>query len=119
MYVQYGDKIEFFVVYIREAHPTDGRRSPSNDKAGIKLTQPKSFDERTKIASQMCSKLELSLPTLIDHLDDQVGRDYSAMPDRLYLVGKDGRVAFQGERGPRGFKPAELEKAIRAELEIE
>jgi hypothetical protein len=34
----------------------------------------------------------------------------------LYLVGRDGRIAFQGDEGPFGFKPDELERAIEQEL---
>jgi hypothetical protein len=36
--------------------------------------------------------------------------------DRLYLVGRDRRVAFQGEERPSEFKPAELERAIEEYL---
>ena len=41
---------------------------------------------------------------------------YGGWPDRLYLIGRDGRIAFQGEEGPFGFKPAKLAAAIDAEL---
>jgi len=64
----------------------------------------------------MCTKLELDIPTLIDGLDDAVGKAYSAWPDRLYVVGADGRIAYKGKPGPFGFKPEELEVAIREEL---
>ena len=37
--------------------------------------------------------------------------------DRLYLIGQDGRIAFQGVEGPSGFKPEELEgNATRSEV---
>jgi hypothetical protein len=68
------------------------------------------------VAKLMCSKLEVSIPTLIDGIDNKVGSDYAGMPDRLYLVGRDGRIAYKGARGPWGFRPAELETAIRKEL---
>ena len=108
----YGDDVAFLLVYIREAHPTDGRRSRGNDQLGIKIAQPKTFAERQEVAQQMCTKLEINLPTVIDGLDDSVNKAYNALPDRIYLVGKDGRIAFQGGRGPWGFKPEELAKAI-------
>ena len=41
---------------------------------------------------------------------------YGALPDRLYLIGRGGDVAFQGEPGPWGFQPADLETAIESEL---
>ena len=56
------------------------------------------------------------MPALIDGMDDAVNKAYQALPDRLYLVGKNGEIAYAGDRGPFGFKPDELETAIRAEL---
>ena len=45
---------------------------------------------------------------------DAAATAYAALPDRLYLVGIDGRVAYAGGRGPWGFRPGELGKAIDA-----
>jgi hypothetical protein len=57
--------------------------------------QPKTLDARSEIA-QVCSfKLELSIPTLIDDMENSTDRKYYALPDRLYLVGRDGRVAYR------------------------
>lgn len=58
----------------------------------------------------------MPLPALVDGIDDAVNRAYAAQPDRLFLVGRDGKIAYTGGRGPGGFKPAELEDAIREEL---
>ena len=55
-------------------------------------------------------------PVLLDDVDDAVALAYGGWPDRLYLIGRDGRVAFQGEPGPDGFKPEELAAAIESEL---
>ena len=112
MYAEYGKEVEFLIVYIREAHPTDGRASGGNARAGINFKQPKTFDERQTVAKEMCSKLDIKIPAIIDNLDDKVSLDYSGMPDRLYLIGEDGKVVFKGARGPFGFKPEELEKEI-------
>ena len=56
------------------------------------------------------------MPVLVDGLHNAVASAYGGWPDRLYLIGRDGRVAFQGRQGPFGFRPGELEDAIRAEL---
>ena len=108
----YGDKVEFLGVYVREAHPTDGWRMESNDKAGVKFAQPATKKERDAIAAQCCEKLKMSVRLLVDEIDDRVGHRYSGMPDRLYLIDKAGRIAYKGGRGPFGFKPGELEQAI-------
>ncbi len=49
-------------------------------------------------------------------MDHQVETAYTAWPDRLYLVSKDGRIAWKGRPGPQGFRVAELEEAIAKEL---
>jgi hypothetical protein len=109
---RYGDKVEFLGVYVREAHPLDGWRMDSNDKAGIRVAQPTTEDERTNVAARCCQSLNMTMPLLVDRLDDRVGHLYSGMPDRLYLIGRDGRVVYKGGRGPFGFKPGELEQSI-------
>jgi hypothetical protein len=108
----YGEQVEFLGVYVREAHPTDGWRMASNDKAGVAFAQPKTFEQRTEVAAKCCLALKMTIPLLVDGLDDRVGHAYSGMPDRLYLIDRDGRVAYKGGRGPFGFKPAELDQAI-------
>ena len=49
-------------------------------------------------------------------MDAKVELDNAGWPDRLYLVAADGRIAWKGDPGPKGFKPAELEAAIVKEL---
>ena len=95
------------MVYIREAHPTDGWQVGSNKRDNILFLQPKTFKERSSIAAKMCTKLKISLPCLIDGLDNKVGENYSAWPDRIYVIGVDGKIIYKAGRGPRGFKPKE------------
>ncbi len=113
IYEDYKDKVAFLLVYIREAHPTDGRQSRANVRQRILVNQPTTFDERVAVATVMCEKFDLRMPSVIDKLDDRVSRAYSAAPDRLYLIDVNGKIAYQGARGPKGFKPAELEQAIQ------
>lgn len=56
------------------------------------------------------------MPAVVDGMDNATDKAYAAAPDRLYLVGKDGTIVYQGGRGPFGFLPGELEQAIRKEL---
>lgn len=118
MHRRFGDQVEFFVVYIREAHPTDEWQVESNESEGILFQQPTTLAARTEIA-QVCSlKLDLSIPTLIDDMENSTDRKYYTLPDRLYLIGRDGRVAYRGGPGPFGFVAAELERAIEEYLGV-
>jgi iodothyronine deiodinase-like protein len=116
LYARYRDRVAFFVVYVREAHPEDGWVLTSNRSDGITVKDPTNDDERAVIAAACEVGLSISLPILVDSVDDEVALRYGAWPDRLYLVGRNGRIAFQGGEGPFGFKPEELGAAIVAEL---
>lgn len=48
------------------------------------------------------------MPFVVDALDNKVGEAYAAWPDRLYIVGKDGKIAYKGAPGPAGFKAQEM-----------
>lgn len=100
------------MVYIREAHPSDGRVSRANVRQGINIPQPRTQKERNQVASDACSALRIQFPTAVDGIDDRVGRAYQGWPDRLYVVGRDGRVIYAGGRGPRGFSARELEQTL-------
>ena len=59
--------------------------------------------------------MDLKVTALLDNIDDKTSTDYASHPDRLYLIGKDGNIAFAGDKGPFGFKPDLLEHAILVE----
>ena len=119
LYDRHGDEVAFFIVYVREAHPEDGWVLDENRGEGIAVADPVSLAERATVAETCAVRLQTRIPTLLDDVDDAVALAYGGWPDRLYLVGRDGRVAFQGGRGPDGFKPEELKAAIEAELALE
>jgi hypothetical protein len=112
LYRNFKDRATFVMVYVREAHPTDGWRMESNDRVGAVTAQPKTYLERADVA-QKCGRLfNIGFPMLVDTIDDTVGARYSGMPGRLYLIDKSGKVAFKSGRGPYLFKPAELEQSL-------
>jgi len=99
-------------VYVREAHPTDGWAMASNRRVGVEAAQPTDREGRAEVAGQCGLRLNISMPLLIDELDDRVGHLYSGMPDRLYVIDRDGTVTYKSGRGPFGFKPGELEQSL-------
>ena len=108
--------VQFYIVYIREAHALDSS-SPAGGNGNPIVEDPVTLWERQQVAQVCMTKLDLEgIPALVDDMQDTANRAYAAWPDRLYLVGKDGKVAYHGGRGPFGFKPEELDAAIVAEL---
>ncbi|MBI4475111.1 MAG: hypothetical protein HY646_20765 [Acidobacteria bacterium] len=99
-------------VYIREAHPADGRATPDNARIGLRINQPKTDAERQQAAEMCTNDLKISLPTVIDKIDNAVERAYDAFPDRIYVVDANGKVAYKGNPGPWGFDVPEAETAL-------
>ncbi len=111
LYERYKDRAHFLMVYVREAHPTDGWHMP-DPAFDPQVTQPRTNDERRAVAQTCQQTLGFDMPFLVDTIDDAVGGTYSGMPSRLYLIDTDGKVAYKSGRGPFGFKPAELEQSL-------
>ncbi len=104
------------MVYIREAHALDSAMPLGGKDAPI-IEDPLLLVERQQVAKVCMTKLALEpIAAVVDDMDDAVNAAYEAWPDRLYLIGKDGRIAWRGDPGPAGFLPDQLEAAIRTEL---
>ena len=126
LYEKYHDRVQFLLVYIREAHPVDGwwlgkgvvaqMLKAKKSRAALDIYDPKTTEERRTVAGRCETELAYGIPTYVDEIGDAVSTAYAAIPTRLYLVGLDGRVAYAGGMGPFGFKPAELGDAIEKYL---
>jgi hypothetical protein len=87
-----------------------------NREQDVAVVDPTTNDERREAAASCAIRLQIRMPVVIDGLDDAVASAYGGWPDRLYLIARGGRVAFQGDEGPFGFQPDALEAAIEREL---
>ena len=107
------------MVYIREAHALDSVW-PMATCDGTVMEDPKTVEERIAHCRHAMESLKLEpMAAAIDDLGDSANLAYDAWPDRLFLIDRDGRVAFRSPPGPYGFEIGELGKAIAAELERE
>jgi type I thyroxine 5'-deiodinase len=105
--------VAFYVVYIQEAHPTDLWQMADNERDGVLFRSPRSDGERSETASACVRNLGIRIPALLDGIDNQIERAYTAWPDRIYLIGRDGRVMFKTRPGPFGFSSRGLDKALQ------
>lgn len=105
LYVSYKDRVEFFLVYISEAHPKRLK--------GEFNGQPKNIEQRSILATRCVNELRLSLPVLMDTMDGVAEKAYKGRPDRMCVIDIDGKVAYYSRRGPKGFKPKEAEAVIK------
>ena len=103
----------FYAVYILEAHPTDVWQMESNVKDNVLFASPKNEEERAFVAGACVRKLGIKFPAIIDGYENHTETAYTGWPDRLYLIDRDGKVVYKSKPGPFGFKPNELEAAIK------
>lgn len=114
MHETYRDRVDFRLIYVREAHPVEGGMPPWKEGQPM-IEDPVTFSERVALARRCVEELGLlGIPLLVDGMDDALCLAYEAWPDRLYLIGLDGAVAWKCGRGPFGFDPDGLEQAILA-----
>jgi type I thyroxine 5'-deiodinase len=113
LYREYRDRVEFFVVYIQEAHPIDAWQVGANLEDDVLVATTSTAEERDRVAGVCITKLGIELPALVDEPDNRVERAYTAWPDRLYVVDRAGLVSYKSAAGPFGFKPSEVEAALK------
>jgi hypothetical protein len=101
------------VVYIEEAHASNVWQLPANLRDNVVHASPQSPAERAALAGACVRNLKIDLPALVDEFDNATERAYTGWPDRLYVIDRDGKVAHKSAPGPFGFKPAEMETALR------
>lgn len=100
------------MVYIQEAHPTDGWQVPNNERDGVLIARHRAMPERRRVAASCANALSLTTPLLVDGMENAVDRAYGAWPERLYVIARDGTIAYQGGKGPFHFDPEELERFL-------
>src|SRR5205823_1699087 len=100
-------------VYIREAHPADGRQVPKNVRDNLIINDPKTLAERKDVAREFVKQFEAPIPTLVDPMDDPFNAAFAAWPDRIYVLDAAGKVAYKGGPGPGGFRVAEVPPVLQ------
>lgn len=114
LYAKYQDRVQFYMVYIREAHPDNGWQVPNNLIEHIIYDEPSTDDERTEVASACQLALDIHMPMLVDRIDNDVDRKYVGLPMRMFLVDAQGRIAFAGKKGPFGWDDEAFEATLKA-----
>ena len=95
--------MDFYLIYIQEIHPTDGWQVPANERDEVLVTQPTTADERAEVAGVCIINLKFEMPMLLDNMDNELDGKYAAMPERLYVIDPEGKIAYRSEMGPWGF----------------
>ena len=113
LYATYKDQVQFYIVYISEAHPARGWQVPNNLIEDILYDEPSTDDERTEVATACQIGLDLHMPMLVDGIDNDIDEKYVGLPMRLFLVDGEGKIAYAGEKGPWGWDDVAFEAVLK------
>uniref|UniRef100_A0A4X2KI99 Iodothyronine deiodinase n=2 Tax=Vombatus ursinus TaxID=29139 RepID=A0A4X2KI99_VOMUR len=98
---------DFLIIYIEEAHATDGWAFANN----IDIKQHRTLQNRMEAAQLLMDRKPLC-PIVLDTMDNQTSKKYAALPERFYVL-LEGKILFKGDPGPWNYHPEE----VRAVLE--
>jgi len=96
LYAQYKDKVVFVAIYITEAHAAD------EWPVGARLSfcnQPTTVPERCELARGYVESYDMTIPVLVDNMDNNFRDKFSAWPFRFYVV-NNGKVEFKAQPDP-------------------
>jgi iodothyronine deiodinase-like protein len=110
VYHDFRDRATFLFVYIREAHPNSVLFLDDDNQttALTKIPQAVTSKDRNKAAVACGLTLNLDIPIAVDSIDNKVGRAYAGWPNRMVVVGTDGKILFASDPSPRGTDAALL-----------
>jgi Iodothyronine deiodinase len=86
---------------------------PSNIKQSVIFNLPQSYEQRNAVADSCVTKLNIRIPALIDNFANTTESAYTGWPDRIYVIDRDGRVAFKTTPGPFGFETSGMEQTLK------
>jgi len=123
VYKKYRDDVEFMMIYVRDAHPTDKwwlgetkfmrlLMEASNPYPSYELREPETIEERRGHALACQAKLLEDMPVFVDNMDNKVDLTYVAWPTRIYFLDEEGKVHYDSDLGPYGLKPEDLEVVL-------
>lgn len=101
---RFGHVADFLIVYIAEAHPSDGWKFKNN----FDIDNHKRIQDRMK-AVETLRKQQSSCEVVADDISNDLNYKYGAMFERLFIV-LNGKVVYLGQRGPQGYHLEEVEE---------
>lgn len=113
LYKDYQDRAAFYFVYIEEAHAHDVWPLVTNATEKIVYRTAQEPSERASVADTCAKALKVELPMLVDDMKNGAGDAYTAWPTRIYIVDRDGTIAYKSRPGPFGFTPEEAESSLK------
>ena len=100
---RFGHVADFLIVYISEAHPSDGWKFQNN----FDIKKHRGIEDRMK-SRETLLKYKPNCPVVADDISNHLNYKYGAMSERLYVI-LNGKIVYLGGKGPVGYHVGEVE----------
>jgi hypothetical protein len=84
----------------------------SNIESEVVFDQPQTFEARVDLARTFVDRMNVETETLVDDIRNTAMACYAAWPERIYVIARDGRIAYKGGMGPFKFEPEDLREFL-------
>jgi tetratricopeptide (TPR) repeat protein len=112
LHERYGDRVDFRMVYLREAHPAEESwESTINRREGVSLPAARTEAERAEHAATCRERLDIPYDIALDTMAGTAEELFQAFPSRAFVVDRAGQVTFSMALGEQS-RPEALEKAL-------
>lgn len=127
---EWSDRADFAMVYLEEAHPTDGWLY---DSVKHEIKQHETMEQRLKAAKVLdaeCRRLGVAdLPIVVDEMENLASITFGALPERLIIIRGGApqampraagvRVKWIGGKGPEEYSVADCKKWLEIVVDPE
>lgn len=83
LYDEFGDRVEFIMLYVREAHP------------GEYFAQSETIEEKLDYAQTLKDFYDIEWTVAADNIDGDLHRALDPKPNSVFLADKDGTILFR------------------------
>jgi len=113
---KYHKDVRVITIYTREYHASDGWEIPINTQQSLCYLQPRTIEDRAKIARDYVAKTGAKdLNLWLDNMENTTAVAFRSEPERLYIV-KQGKIMYVGGKGPFAYDPWAVEECLKKDL---
>lgn len=109
---RFANFVDFLIIYVDEAHPTDGFAMTRRD---VSIRNHRNLDERIK-AAQTLKDQGVECDVAVDDISNPANEAYGVHDERLYIIQND-RVMYAGKYGMSGYSLDEVKEWLEMNIQ--
>ena len=116
LYKQLNSPIDFIIIYIREAHASDGWKFDGPQYSFI--ANHRTIKDRIDAIKTMIQMAKINKESQVsvysDTMNDHTNHLFRGWPEKLYVL-YDQKILYQGKNGPTGYSIPSVDYFLKKE----